>query len=193
MITTEFIRSFKYSMTVDSQTGEVVEIKCLGAVEDNTPAEAKKPTTRKTTTKKNKDENTTPQLVLEDSKCTFNTAAIELMEIEPGAKIDINYEKYKNGFRPVLSLSDKGCKLTKSGTIACRGSKHDALAEYGTVFEIIKHNEKVDCFILKGDKEEDSTLDDIESELPLDVELPDLVEDDEDLDLEELDSSFFTL
>lgn len=193
MITSEFIRSFKYSMTVDSQTGEVIEIKCLGAVEDNTPTETKKPTTRKPS-KKKKDESTTPQLILEDSKCTFNNAAIELMEVEPGTKIDINYEKYKNGFRPVLSISDKGCKLTKSGTIACRGSKHDALAEYGTVFEIIKHNEKVDCFILKGDKKEDSNIDDIESELPLDVDLPDLVEnDDEDLDLKELDAEFFTL
>lgn len=193
MIDIEFNKTFHYVAKCDTETGEIVEIKCTGLVEDNTPTEVKDKKKSTTSRKKSskKDESTTPQLILEENKCCLNTAAVELMGIEAGDKLDINYEKVKNGFRPVLTKKESGNKISKSFTIALRGSKNEALAEYGSVFEVIVHDSKPDSYILKGDKVIEET-EEIDTSLPLDVDLPDLV-DDEDAEITMLDASFFSI
>ena len=73
-------------------------------------------------------------------------------------------------------------------------SKQDALAKYGTTFNIIPHPETVGWFILKGETvEEDKILEDEEEILPLD----DLIVDEDvtidELDTTTIDSNFFKL
>lgn len=186
----EFTKTFKFVASVDVETGAIVEVKCVGAIDNDTPIsttpQKKKPSTSKKT---KKEESSQPQVILENNKLVFNTAAQELMGIEPGDRIDIGYEQYKGGLRPVLHISDKGCKLTKSGTIACKGSKHDTLEEYGTVFPVSPHDSKPQSFILAGKVTEEV---DVDTELPLDIDLPNIT-DDEDADITELSSDFFTI
>ena len=149
----KFQLTYEYEASIDVETGELVDIKCLGKVEDKTPEVVKEK--KKTTSRKKKtEESSTPQLTLSDNKCCLNTAAVELIGVEAGDKLDINYEKYGSGFRPVLSLSEKGNKLTKSHTIALRGSKNEALAKYGTIFNVVAHESKPNSYLLKGDNEE---------------------------------------
>ena len=80
--------------------------------------------------------------------------------------------------------SKGGNRLTKTNTIACRGSKHTELAKYGSEFNIIQHPSKEGLFILKSTTEiEEQELEDI------DIDLQDII----DNDVKEIDSNFFKL
>ena len=195
----EFVQSYRYSAKLDVETGELVEVKCLGIVTDTTPTEVKEKKEKKKTTtprKKKKDESDTPQLILEENKCSLNTSAVELLEVEPGDKLAIEYEKYKSGFRPVLTKSEKnGNKLTKSNTLACRGTKNEELAKFGTIFEVITHPSKPDAWILNGNSMPEEAEEDIDVNIPLEEDITEIVDniDDEDLEITELDSDFFNI
>jgi hypothetical protein len=82
---------------------------------------------------------------------------------------------------------NKGNRLTKTYTISCRGSKHDNLIEYGTVFELIPYEGKPNFFKLKGDApEKEDDIIDVPEEIAEPDEIEDTVEasiDDFDLDL----------
>lgn len=93
-------------------------------------------------------------------------------------------------------------KLTKSLGVACRGSKREELSKYGNEFLIVPHETKEGIFILTN---EDSSLeelldDTIEKEdkldeaieLPTDIDLQDLI-DDEDANITKVSSSIFQL
>lgn len=189
----KFQVTFEYEAAVDVETGELIDIKCLGKVEDKTPTEIKEKKEKKASTprksKKKAEESSEPQLTLEENKCSFNTAAVELLGIEAGDKLAIEYEKSGNAFRPILFRSEKtGNKLTKSHTIACRGSKSEELAKFGTVFKITTHPSKPSTYLLLSD----SMTEEVEEELPIDVDLPELVDLDEDSEIQEISSDFFT-
>lgn len=189
----EFTKTFKYSCRIDLETGEMIDVRLIGEVEDKTPTEIKEKKEKKTSTprksKKKSEESSEPQLTLEENKCSFNTAAVELLGIEAGDKLAIEYEKYCNGFRPILFRSEKtGNKLTKSHTIACRGSKSEELAKFGTVFKITTHPSKPSTYLLLSD----SMTEKVEEELPIDVDLPELTDLDEDSEIQEISSDFFT-
>lgn len=93
----------------------------------------------------------------------------------------------------------KSNKLTKSNTVACRGSKNSELAKHGSVFEIIPHDSKPGLFILKSDSMEESLeedveikIEDVDEDLPLDTNIEDLI-DDKDANITEIDANFFVL
>ena len=77
-------------------------------------------------------------------------------------KIDVKFEKKGRSITPVLCHDDKtGNRLTKTYTVSFRGSRHDNLAEYGTIFELIPYEGKEEYFKLKGDapEKEDDIVD----------------------------------
>ena len=149
-----------------------------------------------------KEETNIPQLILEENKFCLNTAAIELMQVTTEDKIDIKYEKRGKNMIPIIGSDSvfgtkSGCKLTKSNTVSCRGSKNSELSKHGTIFELVPHNSKQGLFVLKGENspEEENTeikLDEEDENLPLDVNIEELI-DDKDANITEIDANFFTL
>ena len=161
---------------VDDTTGEIFsEERILGE-------ETKKTKSTSTRTKKPKDDgDPTPKVTLLDNKLQLNKAAIELTGFEPEMKIDVKFEKKGRTITPVMCQDDKtGNRLTKTYTVSFRGSRHDNLIEYGTVFELSSYDGKEGYFKLKGDapEKEDDIID-----VPEEINDPEEIG--EDLGLEE--------
>lgn len=105
-----FILSLTYEMSVDTETGEILETKLIDR-NVNKPVKAMK------TIQKETIQDEEPKLYLEDNKCKLNSAAVALMGISPGDKLDIKYDEGKNGSIPILGTDDafgtKGGKYLK--------------------------------------------------------------------------------
>ena len=117
---------------IDDSTGEIITREAtLGdfkeVVKKSTSTRSKKP----------KDDDPVAKVTLLEGKVQLNNAAVELTGFEPEMKIDIQFEKKGRVTTPVMMQKDSGNRLTKTYTISCRGSKHDNLAEYGDIFEVI--------------------------------------------------------
>lgn len=149
---------------VDQETGEII-------TREATLGNFKEVTKKASGSKKIKDDgDPTPKLTLLDNKIQFNKAAIDLTGFEPEQKIDIKFEKVGRITTPVICEDSKsGNRLTKTYTVSCRGSKHDNLEEYGTVFVLIPYEGKEGYFKLKGDapEKEDDIID-----VPEEIEVP---------------------
>ena len=100
-----FILSLTYEMSVDTETGEVLETKLIDR-SVNKPVKAMKAA---------QDDDKEPKLYLEDNKCRLNSKAISLMGISPGDKLDIKYDDGKNGSVPIIGTDEafgtKGGKI----------------------------------------------------------------------------------
>lgn len=165
------IQSSKIVLTlVDTETGELFTKEAtfgefVEAKKASTTSRAKKP----------KDTDPVPKLIVLEGKVQLNNKAVELTGFEPEMKIAIEFEKKGRQITPILFEDDnKGNRLTKTYTISCRGSKHDNLIEYGTVFELIPYEGKPNFFKLKGDapEKEDDIID-----LPEEIAEPDEIEE----------------
>lgn len=155
---------------VDKETGEIITREAtLGDFK-----EVKKSSSSSgTRTRKPKDDgDLNPKATLLEGKIQLNNAAMELTGWKAEMKIDIRFEKKGKQITPIM-LEDmaKGNRLTKTNTISCRGSKHDNLSEYGTVFDVVPYEGKDGWFKLVGDapQKEDDT-----------VEIPDEISDPEE-------------
>jgi hypothetical protein len=155
---------------VDKETGEIITREAtLGDFK-----EVKKSSSSSgTRTRKPKDDgDPNPKATLLEGKIQLNNAAMEVTGWEAEMKIDIRFEKKGKQITPIM-LEDmaKGNRLTKTNTISCRGSKHDNLSEYGTVFDVVPYEGKDGWFKLVGDapRKEDDT-----------VEIPDEISDPEE-------------
>lgn len=192
-IVEEFTITLKYQVTVDTETGEMTT-KCIKRTVDKTNFEVSE---KKTAKKKVVEDNSSPQLTLEDNKYRLNTAAIELMGVSAESKIDIKYEKQGKSMIPVIGTDEAfgtrgGNRLSKSNTVACRGSKHEELVKYGNVFQIIPHDSKAGLFILKGDAQVDTLDGDENVSIDEEIDISQLI-DDKDNNIEEINSFDFTL
>lgn len=173
-----------YNLCFDDEQGKFVAVNPeTGELREFTASAAKKTTT---TRKKKADESTTPQLILSDNKYSLNTAAVELMGVEPEAKLNIKMRKIDGVITPVLGTDEafkckSGNRLTKSFTVACRGANNEALAAYGTIFELTENPDGSGTFILKGEKTPELPPDD--EAVAADVPLPEGL----DVDLDSLD------
>lgn len=188
----------KFELSVDTNSGEF-------SIVNTSTGEIKTVEIPKKTKKSTKVEASEPQLILEDNKYCLNTAAVELMGLTSEDKLDIKYEKNGGRMIPVIGTDEAfgtkgGNKLTKSNTVACRGSKNDELSKYGKVFSIKPHSSKEGLFVLTGDNDYTASLEgdnnisteEVDEELPLDLSLEALV-DEKDANIEEIDSSYFKL
>ena len=190
-IVEEFTITLKYQVTVDTETGEMTT-KCIKRTVDKANFEVSE---KKTAKKKVSEDNSSPQLTLEDNKYRLNTAAIELMGVSAESKIDIKYEKQGKSMIPVIGTDEAfgtrgGNRLTKSNTVACRGSKHEELVKYGNIFQIIPHDSKAGLFILKGDAQIDTLDGDENVSIDEEIDISQLIDD---KDVEEINSFDFTL
>lgn len=154
---------------VDTETGEIITKETtLGDFKDK-----KKSSSR---TKKLDDNDPVAKLNLLDNKIQLNASAVKLTGYIPDMKIDVKFEKKGRSITPILCPDDKtGNRLTKTYTVSFRGSRHDNLSEYGTVFELLPYEDKEKWFKLKGDapiKEDDI------------IDLPEELNDPEQIDLD---------
>lgn len=174
-----------YEAKIDTDTGAILDTKIV----------SKSPSKEKSPIKEDNDPE--PKITLETNKYCLNNAAVKLMNITAGDKLDIKYEEGKDCAVPIIGTDDAfgtkgGCKLTKTNTVACRGNKNEELSKYGSVFKLVPHPQKEGLFVLtsdkvqidqlKGDKEEDKEEDD----LPFDLDIT-------DPNVEEIDSKYFQL
>lgn len=192
-----FILSLTYEMSVDTETGEVLETKLIDR-SVNKPVKAMKATASEAV----QDNDKEPKLYLEDNKCRLNSKAISLMGISPGDKLDIKYDEGKNGSVPIIGTDEAfgtkgGNKLTKSNTIACRGSKNEELSKYGKEFVLAVHPSKAGLFVLTSEEVAVDQLvgdDNVNVDTPegIDLDLEGLV-DDKDANVSSIDTNFFKL
>ena len=149
---------------VDKETGEIITREAtLGDFK-----EVKKSTSTTTRTRKPKDDgDPNPKATLLEGKIQLNNAAMELTGWEAEMKIDIRFEKQGRKITPIILEDEaKGNRLTKTFTISCRGSKHDNLAEYGSIFNVVPYEGKDGWFKLLGDiPEKEDDIVDIPEEL----------------------------
>lgn len=192
-----FILSLTYEMSVDTETGEVLETKLIDR-SVNKPVKAMKATANEA----GQDDDKEPKLYLEDNKCRLNSKAVSLMGISPGDKLDIKYDDGKNGSVPIIGTDEAfgtkgGNKLTKSNTIACRGSKNEELSKYGKEFVLAVHPSKAGLFVLTSEEVAVDQLvgdDNVNIDTPegIDLDLEGLV-DDKDANVSSIDTNFFKL
>lgn len=144
---------------VDKETGEIITREAtLGDFK-----EVKKTTS--TRSKKPKDEDPVAKVTLLEGKIQMNNAAVQMTGWEPEMKIDIKFDKKGRTTTPVMVKADTGNRLTKTYTISCRGSKHDNLAEYGDIFEVVPYEGKEGYFKLKGNAEKEDDIIDVPEEV----------------------------
>ena len=191
-----FTVTLTYEMTVNIDTGEILETKLIDRSINNSDIKPAKPSKKVI----QDDGNTEPKLYLEENKCRLNNAAVNLMNLNPDSRLVIRYEQGKNQDYPVIGINEvfgvaSGNKITKSNTIACRGNNHTELAKYGTEFVLVPHPNKPGIFILTYDKAVELKGDEniqIDEELDnIDFGLEDLVDNEDEVT--EIDSNFFKL
>lgn len=137
-------------------------------------------------------ESSEPQLELSENKYSLNSAAIELLNVEAGDKIDIKWQIIDNINYPIIGPSTiwnsaSGNKLTKSGTVSYRGKANILLSEYGDTFELSPWKGHDGLFILMGNEpmpEVEPIVEDENVEIPVDDNI------EEDITLKEDDLSF---
>ena len=179
------IQSAKIVLTlVDTETGELFTKEATFG--DFKEVVKKASTTR---SKKPKDDDPIAKITLLEGKWQMNHACVELTGFEPEQKLEIKFEKKGRLTTPVLCEDEKsGNRLTKTYTVSCRGSRHDNLAEYGTIFVVEPYEGKEGYFKLKGDIEKEDDIIDIPEEINVPEE-DDLIEDTESIDISDFDLS----
>ena len=138
--------------------------------------------------KKKENESSEPQLELDENKYHLNSAAIELMNVNAGDRIDIKYQIIDKLNYPIIGpstvwKSNSGNKLTKSGTVSYRGTANVALSEYGSLFTLTPWKGHDGLFVLMGDEPMPQTVEDDNVELPEDMEIEEDIKPKEDDDL----------
>lgn len=175
-----------YEMSIDSDTGEIVETKIVNK-------DTVKPAAKKVVEEDNEPE---PRLVLEENKYRLNNAAISLMNLNENSKLVIKYESVKNNFVPIIGtaeafgMSSGGNKLTKSNTVACRGSNRDELAKYGERFTITPHSTNANLFVLTSTTPKEEIKEEVE-DLPFDLNINDELVENQDVNINEISADFF--
>lgn len=165
-----------YERTVNADTGEIIGTTIVSSSDT-------KPVKKKTV---KEDLDTEAKVYFEDGKLRLNALAVEMLNVTPGDRIDIQYtDDY-----PVIGLSESfgnpegGTKLTKTYTLSFKGKKAELLQKYGTEFKVINSN---GSFKLDGGKVQESIQgDDIVNTDDIDLNLDDLLDD-------EVKSSMFQL
>lgn len=77
-----------------------------------------------------------PKLFRNSNTLSMNNAAFNLMGLKVGDRMEIGYRRVNNITFPVIFKSDKGNKISKSYSIACRGTVNKELEKYGKEFDV---------------------------------------------------------
>jgi len=107
------------------------------------------------------DPQTGPIATLENNKLVFNREALKFLNKNEGDRIGIGYGVLSDGLlHPILDL-EQGNKVTKSGTLSCRGSANEILSKYGKEFIIENVDDKfilTDLRFKELTREDDSNI-----------------------------------
>jgi hypothetical protein len=129
------------------------------------------------------EESSIPELKLESNKYSLNTAALELMNIKPGDRLDIKFDIKGNpviGTDTAFGTVGAGNLLTKSNTVRFSGTNNSRLSEISTIFTIVKQPDTENIFKLVTDSpqivEPEIEMSVIVAE-PDDFDLADLLDD----------------
>lgn len=170
-----------YEREVDVDSGEIIKTTIIGSSDV-------KPEKKKAV---KKDQDTEAKVYLEDNKLKLNSLAVEMLGVNPGDRIDIQY----SDTHPIIGKSESfgnpegGTKLTKTYTISFRGKKSEVLQKFGTEFKVVDCNGQ---FILNNEKEITDDLNGDENvsieNTDIDLNLDDFIDD-----TEEVKSSIFQL
>lgn len=129
------------------------------------------------------EESSIPELILESNKYILNKAAVELMNVQPGQRLDIKFDVKGNpviGTDTAFGTVGAGNLLTKSNTVRFSGVNNSRLSEIDTKFTITKQSDTGNIFNLVSDKKEI-----VEENIELN-EVSDIVEEPDDFDLSDL-------
>lgn len=170
-----------YEREIDVDSGEIIKTTIIGSSDI-------KPEKKKSV---KKDQDTEAKVYLEDNKLKLNSLAVEMLGVNPGNRIDIQY----SDTYPIIGKSesfgnpDGGTKLTKSYTISFRGKKSEVLQKFGTEFKVVNSNGH---FILDSGKEiiQEPIKDENVNVENIDLNLDDFLDD---TDVKEVKSSIFSL
>ena len=146
----------------DEATGEIKsqEFDVLDLVAEKLATKSVKKSSGSSSSRSKLIEDDTPKLILEDTKYSLTTGALNALGVEPGSDDRLCIERQKIGTEeyPIISTpsgfgmaDSKGNKITKSGTVRFSGSKHDELAEFGDTFILVSHPNSDKIFILTQD------------------------------------------
>lgn len=90
-----------------------------------------------------------PIAILEKNRLAFNKEALKFLNKNEGDRLGISYGVLSDGLlHPIINL-EEGNKITKAGTVSCRGTANEVLSKYGEQFVIEKFDDK---FILTDSK-----------------------------------------
>lgn len=197
-----FVVSLAYEMTVNVDTGEILETKLIDRTIKNTDL---KPKVSRSPKKVQEDDGEEPKLIMEENKFRLTSAAVALMNLDENSKIVVRYEEGKAGAIPVIGTNtafgiSSGNRLTKSNTVACRGSNHDELAKYGSEFILVPHPSKQGIFLLTPSGNKVPVIEDYSikvdgnegEDMPFNLDLSELISE-QDENITEVDSDFFNL
>lgn len=148
----KILRQTLVTEILDDTTGEITtDTREFG----DESVKASKPKAAKKKKKNEWDDDETPLLIREDNKLILNDAAVKLMGVEEGVRINIKMQTINRRRYPVIgteeTFGDKGGNLlTKSHTIRYGGKNNDELAKFGYIF-VLEPQGKVDgLFLLKN-------------------------------------------
>lgn len=137
---------------LDETTGEIItDTREFG----DESVKASKPKATKKKKKNEWDDDERPLLIREDNKLILNDAAVTLLGVDEGVRINIKMQTINRRRYPVIgteeTFGDKGGNLlTKSHTIRYGGKNNEELAKFGYIF-VLEPQGKVDgLFILKN-------------------------------------------
>lgn len=143
---------------VDEETGEIT--KDVREFKEDSVKKSKASSKKSISVDDNDPE---PKLYLDSNKYILNGAAISALGVEVGDTIDIKNQKIGPAKVKVIGSSNvfgtqSGNKLTKAGSVSCRGRVNDELSKFGTIFVLTPHPNADGLFILNGDKEPEDTI-----------------------------------
>lgn len=164
---------FKFYITIDTDT---LQFEVTNAETGETQASAIKQKSKKPVI----EESTIPELILENNKYILNKAALELMNVEPGQRLDIKFDIQGNpviGTDIAFGTVGAGNLLTKSNTVRFSGTNNSRLAKINTKFTIVKQPDTENIFKL---------ITDTPTIIEPTVEVPDFVSEPDDFNLADL-------
>ena len=183
------LHTITYELSIDTETGEIVGTKIVSKKEENNT------TPKKVNRKKTQEEDSEPKVYLEENKIKLNSAALELLGVEAGDKLDVQYDKNNSpliGTPEAFGSPKLGNKLTKSGTIAFRGSKNEELAKWGNEFNLVDRGNGIFGMVNDQIVQDEEEVTDENIEIPDDIDLSLSVDSLID-DAEEVDANMFKL
>lgn len=136
---------------------------------------------KKTTTKKKKnewDDDERPLIIREDNKLVLNEAAVKLMNVEEGDRLNIKMQVINRKRYPVigtdLTFGEKGGNLlTKSNTVRYGGKNNEELAKFGYIF-VLEPQGKVDGLFLLTTEPTEQSIAEEETAISVQEELDEL-------------------